>query len=362
MKYYSTAKIDRKNCTYNLIFGERSNGKTYALLKKAITEFMNNRSQFAYVRRWKEDLTARRAKQLFAGLEENGEIEKITKGEFKNVWYVAGKFYLCNYGEDGKAIYNEQDVIGHKFAISDGEHDKSTQYPKVELIIFDEFLTNKLYLNEEFVSFMNIVSTIVRRRLNVKIYMLGNTVNKYSPYFQEMGITNALTMRQGTIDVYHYGKSELKVAVEFCNNAEDKETQKSAKYFAFNNPKLEMITGGSWEVAIYPHKPANYKPNEILLNFFIIFNLEVYHCELVSTNGNNFIYIHAKTTPIKNPDTDLIYDLEPSHKLNYNTSIFKPVSKAQKVINNLFRMDKVFYQDNTVGDAISNFLKLCKKV
>ena len=34
--YYSTQKIDKKNATYNVIFGERSNGKTYALLLKSI--------------------------------------------------------------------------------------------------------------------------------------------------------------------------------------------------------------------------------------------------------------------------------------------------------------------------------------
>ena len=31
MKYYSTAAIDKRDATYNVIFGERSNGKTYAI-------------------------------------------------------------------------------------------------------------------------------------------------------------------------------------------------------------------------------------------------------------------------------------------------------------------------------------------
>ena len=32
MKYYSLDKINKKDCAYNLIIGERSNGKTYATL------------------------------------------------------------------------------------------------------------------------------------------------------------------------------------------------------------------------------------------------------------------------------------------------------------------------------------------
>ncbi|MGC8035570.1 phage DNA encapsidation protein, partial [Salmonella enterica] len=80
--------------------------------------------------------------------------------------------YLCNYDDKGKAIYADSDIICFSFALSDGEHDKSTSFPDIDLIIFDEFLTNRLYLNDEFILFMNTVSTIVRRREDVKIYML----------------------------------------------------------------------------------------------------------------------------------------------------------------------------------------------
>ncbi|MCS5736698.1 phage DNA encapsidation protein, partial [Herbiconiux daphne] len=62
--YYTPANIDKKNATYNIIFGERSNGKTYALLKKGIINFIKNKKHMAYVRRWKEDITGRRASAL----------------------------------------------------------------------------------------------------------------------------------------------------------------------------------------------------------------------------------------------------------------------------------------------------------
>ena len=40
MKYYSTTAIDKKNAIYNVIFGERSNGKTYALLLKGLKNYL----------------------------------------------------------------------------------------------------------------------------------------------------------------------------------------------------------------------------------------------------------------------------------------------------------------------------------
>ena len=146
MKYYNTAKIDKKNATYNVIFGERSNGKTYALLKKAIANFVSDNSQTAYVRRWKEDVIGRRAQRLFSGLVENNEVVKLTKGKYSGVHYWAGKWYLCNYDDNNKPVYSDSELFAFSFALSDGEHDKSTSFPRVRLVIFDEFLTNRTYL------------------------------------------------------------------------------------------------------------------------------------------------------------------------------------------------------------------------
>lgn len=362
IKYYSLNAIKKKDAVYNVIIGERSNGKTFALLKDGVLDYIKTGTQMAYVRRWQEDITGRRASQLFAGINGTDIIEKATNGEFHGVHYWAGKWYLCNYDENGKAIYGDTDVFCYAFALSSGEHDKSTSFPNIKRIVFDEFLTNKTYLVDEFVMFMNVVSTIVRKREDVKIYMLGNTVNKFCPYFKEMGLTHILKMKQGDIDLYAYGESKLTVAVEYCKSPEQKNKSESHKYFAFDNPKLNMITGGAWEMAIYPHVPMKYKPRDILVTYFIEFNDSYFQCEIIGIGDILFTYIHQKTTPIKNPDSDLIYSLEYSPKPNYNRSVFKPVSRLQTKIAWFFVNDKVFYQDNEVGDVIANYLKLCKRV
>lgn len=359
--FYSPKRINSKDATYNVIFGERSNGKTFALLKQSVEDHHKTGSQMAYVRRWKEDITGRRASQLFSGLVESGEVEKITQGKFTGVHYYAGKWFMCNYDDAGKAIYGDQDVIAYAFALSNVEHDKSTSFPNIGTIVFDEFLTNRTYLPDEFVLFMNVVSTIVRRREDVKIYMLGNTVNKYCPYFQEMGLNRVEKMTQGTIDVYRYGNSTLTAAVEYCKQSSSSKST-AHKYFAFNNPKLEMITGGAWEMNIYPHLPEKYKPKDILLTYFIDFNDSIYQCEVVQLGDMSFTYIHAKTTPIKDLDNDLIYSLDFNPKVNYNRSIFRPMTTVQKRILWFFQNDRVFYQDNNIGDAINNYLKIARTV
>lgn len=359
-KYYSLKNILKTDSTYNIIIGERSNGKTYAALKHGIENYFKYEGeQMAIIRRWQTDIRGNRASEIFKALLHNDEISKISKGEFQGIYYWGGKYYLCNYDDNGKPIYNENDVIAYPFALSDTEHNKSISYPMIKTIIFDEFLTRQVYLPDEFILFMNTVSTIVRNRTDVKIFMLGNTVNKYAPYFKEMGLQDIQKQEQGTIDVYRYGKSQLKVAVEYCKSM--CKSKENNFYFAFKNPKLEMITGGAWELDIYPHCPIKYKPKDVQFTYFIEFNDELFQCEIVYVDSNMFTFIHRKTTEIKNPDTDLIYTLEHNSKINYNRNILKPRNELEQKIKNFFMHDRVYYQDNEVGNTINSYMLECRR-
>lgn len=354
-KYYSLKPILKRNATYNVIIGERSNGKTFACLVYALKRYFEKGEQFTYIRRWTTDVKPSRLNELFAAVVSSGLLAKLSDGKYQTIIFKTGRFYLANYGEDGKTIYSDTDVLGFAMSLNEGEHNKSISYPKVTTIIFDEFLTSNVYLENEFVSFMNLVSTIVRQRTNVKIFMLGNTVNKYSPYFKEMGLNNVLHMEQGTIDVYSYGNSKLTVAVEYCASTE--KSKSNNFYFAFDNPKLKMITGGKWELDIFPHKPVNFTKKDIKFIYFIEFNEMTFQCEIVFLDNQTFTFIHRKTTPIK--EGSKVYSLIPNPSIFYSTSIKRPKDELEQRIYWYFTHDKVFYQDNDVGNAIQNFLKLC---
>ena len=358
-KYFNLNAILKTNSTYNVIIGERSNGKTYASLKYGVEQYFKNGSQIALIRRWQTDIKGNRASEVFKALLANDEVSKISKGEYEGIHYYGGKYYLCNYGDDGKALYNENDVIAYPFSLSDTEHNKSISYPSIKTIIFDEFLTRQVYLPDEFILFMNTISTIVRNRTDVKIFMLGNTVNKYSPYFDEMGLKNVRNQTQGSIDLYKYGTSTLQVAVEYCKSTG--KSKKNSFYFAFDNPKLEMIKTGAWELDIFPHCPIKYKPKDILFTYFIEFGGDLFQCEIVNKDNHIFTYIHEKTTPLKNKDKDLIYSLDYNPKINYNRNIYQSHNEITKKIKSFYILDKIYYQDNNVGNTISNYLKACKR-
>lgn len=364
-QYYSLNKIEKKNAHYNVIFGERSNGKTYAVLKKMVENWFRNGKQSALVRRWQDDYKSKRGASMFSAL--NEVVQKESNGAFDHVDYYGGRFFMACWqvlpSGERKSIRDDVPFC-FGFALSAMEHDKSTSYPDVTIICFDEFITRDSYLgNDEFILWMNTVSTIIRGRGikdNIKIYMLANTVNKYCPYFAEMGLTHIKDMEPGQIDVYTYGDSGLLVAVERTGTSQQSKKD-SDVYFAFNNPKLKMITHGSWEIDIYPHLNGHFRSGDILHSYFIIWEDEVLQADIILDDLSFYTYIHRKTTEIKDPDHDIIYQIESDKRYNYYKNLKKPIDMISKKITSFFKTYKVFYQDNEVGEIVRNYLQWCDK-
>lgn len=355
-KFYSLDAILKKNADYNIVFGERSNGKTYAALLYGLKRYVKDGTQIAYVRRWREDLRGKRGETLFAAHVQNGVIEEITDGKFNRIVHKSGKYYFAFYDAENETTQLNETPFCYSFSLSEQEHEKSTSYPNVNIIIFDEFLTRQYYLPDEFMLFMNLLSTIIRQRNNAQIFMLGNTVNKYCPYFAEMGLKNVPTQKQGTIDVYNFGEDGAKVAVEYA--ATVAETKKSNKYFCFDNQKLQMITGGKWELAAYPHLPRKYAPKDVVFKFFIEFEENILQCNIIATETDYFLFIHAKTTEIKDYDSQLIYTLKTDGKPNHKRKLISTATDFDKKITKFFATDKVFYQSNEIGEIVRNYIKV----
>ena len=353
-KYYSLDNILSKNADYNIIFGERSNGKTYAALKYGIERYIKTGEQMAYIRRWREDLRGKRAENLFANHVANGLIEELTDGKFNEVFYLSNKWFFSYYDKDKNKRYPDSTPFCFGFCLSEQEHEKSSSYPNVTTIVFDEFLTRRIYLPDEFMLYMNLLSTIIRQRDNVKVFMLGNTVNKFCPYFQEMGLKNVGVMEQGTIDIYRFGEHGATVAVEYCDTIVKQKA--SNKYFCFDNQNLQMITGGKWELAVYPHLPCKYKPKDVLFVFYIKFNDAILQGNIIQVGDENFCYIHQKTTPIKDEDNSLIYSLEMNGKPNYKRKLISNASYVESQVSRYFATDKVFFQSNEIGEIVRNYL------
>ena len=354
VQFYRLTEILKRKCQYNIIFGERSNGKTFACLEKILKDYLSQGKQGAIIRRWDLDFKRGRGDSMWSGHIDAGLLNKT---EWDGIEFKTGAWTLYKWDEDlNKKVYDNQPFC-YSFALSNMEHDKSTSYPNIKNIVFDEFLTRQNPLPDEFILFMNCLSTIIRHRDDVIIFMLGNTVNKDSIYFKEMGLKHIAKMQQGDIEVYEYGDSGLRVAVEYCGEGV-RQKKKSDKYFAFDNAKLKMITSGTWELAIYPHLPCKYKPKDIKFRYYIKYDDVLLIAEVIRINNNMFTYIH-KCNEIKDPDKNIVYSTEVDYRKNWRRRINGGIDKIDSKIWEFYKKDKVYYQDNEIGEIVRNYLIYC---
>ena len=185
--------------------------------------------------------------------------------------------------------------------------------------------------------------------------MLGNTVNQSCPYFTEMGLTHVKQQKQGTVDLYTYPNG-AEVVVEYAESSYKKGGKASDIYFAFDDPELNMITNGVWEMNIYPHLNVKYKPKDVVANFFIDFEGELFHGEIISLETGPFIFLHRKTTPIKDEETDVVYTTKADERWNYRMALTKQSDKLSLFIIKCLRENRIFYSTNEVGEALRNYI------
>ena len=363
MKYYSLSNILKKNCRYNMVFGERSNGKTYSVLDHAVQKFFKTGEQIAVIRRWREDFKGKRGAAYFDNLVYNGngenKIKEYSKGRYDHVVYLSGRWYMAYYDEELEKNITAPEPFAFAFALTEMEHEKGNSYPLIKTVLFDEFMSRGMYLPDEFVLFMNTLSTIIRHRNDVIIFMCANTVDMIGcPYFKEMGLKHVKEMKKGDIDVYQYGNSGLKVAVEYADSP-NKEGKPSDVYFAFENAKLKMITSGEFELDFYAHITGHIDKNDIMFSYFIIYDDTLLQADVIQRDNETFTFIHPKTTPIKYEDKDVIFTTDANPQYNYFGKLTKPINKAVRKLFWYFVANKVFYSDNETGEVVAHYIYWC---
>lgn len=357
-RYYNIDNIIKLNCVHNVIYGQRSNGKTFqALVKVALKNYLLYGKKFGYIRRYKDNARATQVKKLFNGI----DIDKMTAGEYQAVDYYNGEFYLSKV--EGHTL-TRVEPIGYLFYVTEQENYKSFSYLDVKNIIFDEFISNVGYGETEFKDFNNLLSTIIRTREDFEsIYYLGNTLSKFCIYFKEWNLKNLGKQKQGSIDVYTY-QNGTTLACEYCKEIEDKKQKKTInKYFGFDNPKLQVITNGAWDLEIYPHLVEKYRPADVLDNIYFSFNENIYKCDLVvKDSGYYFGYIHEfnKVSFKGLFDSYIVGDIDTYISSPYHIKNIKRSDlKVLKLFMRFYNENKIQYQNNEVGDNIFNYMLNC---
>lgn len=166
--HYNIDKITECDANFNIIFGEKSNGKSYQVKhKKAIEHYLETGKRFILMRRWVADLSNLWIEQYFQDV----DIEKLTDGKYNCISVYRKVIYLSNYDVNtGKTSRGEK--IGYTMALSTEQHYSGGSFLDVDTIIFEEFMERGNYIKNEPDKFMILYSTIDRKQGRVKVWMV----------------------------------------------------------------------------------------------------------------------------------------------------------------------------------------------
>lgn len=356
-------QIDATGTDFRMIVGRRSNGKTYpTLVFDGIKRFIDSgyKDAFAYVRRWADDIRDN-APQLFNGCINNGWLQWYSKGKWNSIQYYRRCWYLVKLDDVGAVVEKCKTPMAYAFALNLAERYKGPDYPSVQSIVFDEFIPEKVkcgYLPGEYKLWKSILSTIIRERTDVTVYMIANTISKACPYFDVYGIDiDAVT--QGSISVYNYtGGGSL--ALEYCRDT-GSNTATASKYFQIENNEESMIINGTWETDEYPHLPRRLSHvSRTLMRFWIVTGRnKIIQGNIIETNSGTAVFFHLKTTPLKYKKYDYIYVTKWDADTLDNPLIRVGLDRSRRldeIILNMIHSNKAYYSNNDIGDKVKQFI------
>ena len=204
--FYNYDRVISYDAFINFLVGERGVGKTFGASEFVTRQFIKKHHEFIYIRRYKTDLEKGKKKFFKALIDEN-------------------KFPDHKLEVKGNTFYVDEEVAGYSMTLSTAHQFKSTNFPKVKYVIFDEFLIENgqsHYLKNEVNIFLGLIETIARMR-DVKIFCLGNATNDINPYFLFFDLSLPYN---NDIKLYKDGL----ILLQYMNNKAYREAKKQTKF------------------------------------------------------------------------------------------------------------------------------------
>lgn len=375
IEFYSLDNILKHEGQYYIIYGERSNGKSYATGKYVLDKYFTSGEQFVIVKRYYEDINSTVCGTMLTHL-----YEYVLETYGYYIRFFQGKWYAS---KEKDTPITQQEIIGYAQALNLTERYKGSQFPKVTTIIFEEFMSLRgNYISGEINLLINLVSTIARKRTNVKVFMLGNAISKYSPYSQALGIRlDKLKFNDIIEKKFKYGRVVTTFVIERSKHVviDDNTTT----YSNFGKVSSSMVNEGKFETSQYNHYNDNVCFNENQKEFIInnnckpkvlmkcdrvpvcIYYNEEYYSIYIKQNNN--ITVGIKKCETNKPHKGTIGIINGNEAINNAINIKnicyfkgnKVISKILDTIVNAFYNNDIIFPTDEIGEDIMTAFKIC---
>jgi len=344
--YYNITNLLNTHAQWLMLLGQRANGKSYQVKKTVLEDAYAGRGNFVYLRRYRADI-----KQAFVtSYFDDMPVYKITNGDYDSVRAINGNIYFITLDEDG--LIDKKKLIGRYCALNESIRYKSQVFKGYTNIVYEEFITDDVYLNDEPRLLQQFVSTVARLD-TVRVFLVGNTLSRVCPYFNEWCLEGVLKQKQGTIDLYHYHMEDgitVTIAVEYCANANNENTM-------FFGQSAKQIITGEWDVKELPKLPREQYHYEMVYEVKIEYQSFKFCMQLLvePTDGGRLLFVYplTKDRNIYRILTDTFSDLP-----NITSRLDKD-RKAEAYMIKCLQLNKICFSDNLTG---SDFYRVLDKL
>lgn len=339
--------LDKYDPQWVIVYGPRANGKSWSVKKDVVERFRETGEEFMYVRRYDQDLKSKAAARYFSDFVQEGGLKKASKGKYKDIKAYSSEYIMVPTDESAP-----KEVCGYYIPLSTSEERlKSQAFPNVGTIIFEEFLTHRLYLPDEFSILMNLVSGVFRHRKG-RIILIGNTISPVCPLFEELGVDDVTSMAPGSHKLYHKtNQNGEQVNILLIHAPQGKINTDIPTSMIFGRPG-NMILSGEWDIAEYPRRPkGEYETHyEIGLNFpQYSFILQMQTSEEQET-PILFVYPNKHGRKL---DRVLQDEISPDPMI---TRELRDDIRVEPMIHSLWKSGKVFYANDLCGNMFNTSL------
>lgn len=359
---YNPLTIPLEWSKFNVLLSPRSKGKTTNILLLGLIFNKLYGTVLQYIRSSHDMITPSKAGSLFSVIQQNGYIEKLTDGKYNNIKLHWGSWYYTKVDDKGEIIEQSEEIM-KMLSIDRAEKYKSSyNAPNGDFIIFDEFI-GKIYYPNEFVRFLDLFKTIQRDRISPIIFMLANTIDRESEYFNELEIYEEIHTLEMGEDIKVTTEKGTPIYIAILNNddkLQNKQKIQNSLFYGFKNPRISSITGTDWAHVAYPHLPEVRTEDKIIdRRHYIKYSNRLINLELRFCNELGlYIYCHRATRIY---DDSIIYTNDNMIKNKQYRFLFGHTNLDKKIFT-LYNQNKWYYQNNTIGSQVNNYIQTSKKI
>lgn len=374
--HYSIQDIDHEGANINLIWGERSNGKSYQVKhekavelylktkprfisnykdrESVIKEYQEKGNRFMLIRRWDSEMTSNFIESYFSDV----DIYKLTNEKYNMVKKYRDEICFAYYDFETRKI-KQGEKIGYAIPLSLEQNYAGWSFLDVTDMIFEEFMarggrgTKGLYLRDEPNKLMNLYSTVDRKRGTTKMWLVGNTITRICPYVNDWGLGDILRkQKQGTIftkwistgDIDDDGNEiYVKLAIEHC-----KSTGRTS--YVIGDHK-NMLNKGEWQSDPQPKLPYSYKEYNCIFRIGFLYKGNKWLCEFLKYKYSYECVWFIKPYRGKIKDKTIWFSDCIMQSPYFQKDIYNPLirNKRLRELFMTFKESNIFYSDDLSG-------------